>query len=99
MESELWTSDSNIVQSFNSEKRELFISHIFEAFRQGSEGIYSDTMLLSKPWGIDFTSMTVPIVLWYGESDTLPRRKPTKMHGLPGNRETSRRLTRVRRGI
>lgn len=57
---------------------EVFISHIKEAYRQGSGGAYSDTMLLSKPWGIDFNSITAPIFIWHGESDTLMPISPVK---------------------
>ena len=57
---------------------EAFISHIREAYRQGSEGAYSDTVLISKSWGIDFKSITAPIFLWHGESDTLTPVSPAK---------------------
>lgn len=56
----------------------VFIAHIYEAYRQGSDGAYSDTVLLSKPWGIDFKSITAPIFMWHGEADTLMPITPVK---------------------
>ncbi|NUR87140.1 MAG: alpha/beta hydrolase, partial [Nonomuraea sp.] len=40
-----------------------------EAFAQGPEGYARDTVLAMGPWGIDLSSITVPVDVWYGEED------------------------------
>jgi len=57
-------------------KLDMFISHIREAYAQGSKGVYSDTILLTKPWDIKFEDIQVPIYMWHGKSDTLMPIEP-----------------------
>jgi len=57
---------------------ETLISHIKEAYRQGAEGVYRDSVLLAKPWQIDFQSIKPPIMLWHGEADTLMPVTPAR---------------------
>jgi len=59
------------------------IEHIREAYRQGYSAHYFDTLLVSRPWGIDYTRIESPIFMWHGVSDTLmpihPARKFAEM--------------------
>lgn len=55
-----------------------FIEHIREAYRQGSSAAYTDTLLVSRPWGINYSGITSPIFMWHGESDTLMPIYPAK---------------------
>lgn len=41
-----------------------------EAYRQGGDGAYRDLLLVSRPWHLDFTNLTVPVFLWHGVADT-----------------------------
>lgn len=42
-----------------------------EAFRQGSDGVYRDMLLVSHAWGLDIETNTVPVFLWHGTADTM----------------------------
>lgn len=55
-----------------------FLDQASEAYRQGSDGAYIDTILLYRPWNIDYTKIKTPVYLWHGESDTLTRVDPVK---------------------
>lgn len=79
IKSQLCSWDQEVLEQLKHKKvMNVFISHVREAYRQGMEGAYSDTVLLSKPWGIDFKSITAPIFMWHGESDTLMPISPAK---------------------
>ncbi|MEV7783228.1 alpha/beta hydrolase [Kitasatospora sp. NPDC088351] len=64
------------------------------AFAQGPAGYARDTALAMGRWGIDFSAVTVPVDVWYGELDTthspdqgatLSSRLPTATrHTVPG---------------
>lgn len=41
-----------------------------EGFRQGAAGYARDTVLAMGHWGIDLSSVTVPVDVWYGAEDT-----------------------------
>lgn len=55
-----------------------FVDHICEAYKQGSTAAYTDTYLVTRPWGIDFSGINSPIFMWHGESDTLVPIYPAK---------------------
>jgi len=57
---------------------EGLVNHIREAYRQGYSAHYSDLLLVSRPWGIDYTRIKSPIFMWHGESDTLMPIHPAK---------------------
>jgi len=42
-----------------------------EAFRHGVDGWVDDSLAFAKPWGFDLASISVPVRLVYGKSDTL----------------------------
>lgn len=50
--------------------REAFLAGYAEAFRQGSWGVAQDLRLLTRPWGFDLGSITVPTSVHHGEADT-----------------------------
>jgi pimeloyl-ACP methyl ester carboxylesterase len=65
-----------------------------EAFAQGPGGYARDTVLAMGRWGIDLSTITTPVDLWYGEKDvshspdqgaSLARRIPGAVrHIVPG---------------
>lgn len=60
--------DRRIVANQN---REDLLSHLSEAFRQGVDGTYFDTLLVARPWGLDLDRISVPVFMWHGTADTL----------------------------
>jgi pimeloyl-ACP methyl ester carboxylesterase len=50
--------------------REAFLAGYAEAFRQGSWGVAQDLRVLTRPWGFDLGSITVPTSICQGEADT-----------------------------
>ena len=49
----------------------IFAANFHEAFRQGSEGVVHENILLNLPWGFSLSKITskVPVYLWHGELD------------------------------
>ncbi len=87
LESQLCQWDRNTLNELKANgKIEIFLAHIREAYRNGYFGAYSDMLLLAKPWKIDFQSLSVPIIMWHGEADTLMPITPAKAFSkiLPG---------------
>jgi pimeloyl-ACP methyl ester carboxylesterase len=41
-----------------------------EAFRRGSWGVGQDLRVLTRPWGFDLGSITVPTSIHHGDADT-----------------------------
>lgn len=71
--------DRRIIENPNGKGREKeLMLHLEEAFRQGSEGVYRDTLLVSRSWQLDPSKVTVPVIMWHGESDTLVPIAPAK---------------------
>jgi pimeloyl-ACP methyl ester carboxylesterase len=53
--------------------RESFLTCYVEAFRRGSWGVAQDLRLLTRPWGFDLESITVPTSIHHGDADaTVP---------------------------
>ncbi len=72
MESQLCQWDKKVLHKIKADgKMDIFISHIREAYRKGYIGGYSDLLLLTKPWKVDFQFLSVPIIMWHGKADTL----------------------------
>lgn len=72
IEAQLCEWDKRVLNHLrNNGQVEVFIAHLQEAYRQGIEGAYSDTMLLSQPWGIDYQRISAPVFMWHGQADTL----------------------------
>ena len=79
LKSQLCEWDVKVMEAMES-KGQLkgFIEHIREAYKQGSSAAYIDTLLVSRPWGIDFSGIKSPIFMWHGQSDTLVPIYPAK---------------------
>lgn len=57
---------------------DLFLRELGEAFRQGHGGVLADFLLAARPWGFDYAKLTMPILLWHGEADTLVPVEPVR---------------------
>jgi pimeloyl-ACP methyl ester carboxylesterase len=54
------------------ERREVqavLMDSLREAFRQGPEGWFDDSWVLSNDWGFDLGDVRLPVHMWYGELD------------------------------
>jgi pimeloyl-ACP methyl ester carboxylesterase len=84
--SQLCEWDRRTVEEGGDRTRDMLVLHFEEAFRQGAGGHYTDTLLVSRPWGLDFRKTTIPVFMWHGESDALvpigPARAFARM--IPG---------------
>ena len=71
--------DRRIIENPNGKGREEeLMQHLKEAFRQGSDATYRDTLLIARPWRLDLSKITVPVMMWHGEADTLMPIAPAK---------------------
>src|SRR5262245_1170959 len=61
---------SDIRALSNPEMRDSFLTSYLEAFRQGSWGVAQDLRVLTRPWGVQIGSITVPAVIHHGDADT-----------------------------
>jgi pimeloyl-ACP methyl ester carboxylesterase len=50
--------------------REAFLAGYAEAFRRGSWGVAQDLRVLTRPWGFELGSITVPASIHHGDADT-----------------------------
>ena len=50
--------------------RDAFLVGYAEAFRCGSRGVAQDLRVLTRPWGFQLGSITVPTSIHYGDADT-----------------------------
>jgi pimeloyl-ACP methyl ester carboxylesterase len=50
--------------------REAFLAGYAEAFRRGSRGVAQDLRMLTRPWGFELGSITVPASIHHGDADT-----------------------------
>lgn len=55
----------------NEKLRQNLRRSMRNSFRQGSAGLAMDLRLMTQDWGIDFSSLKMPIRLWHGELDTI----------------------------
>ncbi|MGD8828332.1 MAG: alpha/beta hydrolase [Gammaproteobacteria bacterium] len=42
-----------------------------EAYRQGGDGVYRDIRLVGRDWGLNLSTLRVPVFLWHGIEDDL----------------------------
>ena len=47
------------------------IEDVLESLKQGGDGARSDMMIFSRPWDVEYESITAPAVLWQGTADTI----------------------------
>lgn len=66
--------------------REAFLAGYGEAFRQGSRGVAQDLRVLTRPWGFEPGSITVPASIHHGDADTTvpPRHARLFAAAIPG---------------
>jgi pimeloyl-ACP methyl ester carboxylesterase len=68
--------------------RESFLASYVEAFRHGSGGVAQDLRVLTRPWGFDLGSITVPALIRHGDADlTVPVQHARRYaDAIPGAR-------------
>ncbi len=66
--------------------RDAFVTSYAEAFRRGSRGVAQDLRLLTRPWGFQLGSITVPTSIHHGDADTTvpPRHARLYAEAIPG---------------
>jgi pimeloyl-ACP methyl ester carboxylesterase len=66
--------------------REAFLAGYTEAFRRGSRGVAQDLRVLTRPWGFELGSITVPASIYHGDADTTvpPRHARLYAEAIPG---------------
>jgi pimeloyl-ACP methyl ester carboxylesterase len=57
---------------------EAFLKELGEAFRQGHQWVTTDFLLVARPWKLDFARLTMPVLVWHGEADTLVPVDPVR---------------------
>lgn len=62
-------SDQNVLKQPGA--MDIFIKMSAECFRQGTEGLVIDALLLYKKWEFDVTHIKRPVHFWQGLADTL----------------------------
>jgi len=72
----------------NPEMRDSFLTSYLEAFRQGSWGVAQDLRVLTRPWGVQIGSITVPAVIHHGDADTTVPIQHARLYAaaIPGAR-------------
>jgi pimeloyl-ACP methyl ester carboxylesterase len=68
--------------------REAFLTSYVEAFRRGSWGVAQDLRVLTRPWGFELGSITVPTAIHHGDADTTvpPQHARLLAEVIPGAR-------------
>lgn len=66
--------------------RDPFLASYLEAFRRGDGGVAQDLRVLTRPWGFDLGSITVPTLIHHGEADTTvpPQHARLLAEAIPG---------------
>ncbi len=66
--------------------REAFLAGYAEAFRRGSRGVAQDLRVLTRPWGFQLGSITVPASIHHGDADTTipPQHARLYAEAIPG---------------
>jgi pimeloyl-ACP methyl ester carboxylesterase len=54
------------------DRKEGLATQMQEAYRQGVEGVYHDSLLIMRrPWGLNLDKIAVPVFMWHGIEDRL----------------------------
>ncbi len=66
--------------------RDAFLVSYAEAFRRGSRGVAQDLRVLTRPWGFQLGSITVPTSIHHGDADMTvpPRHARLYAEAIPG---------------
>ena len=67
LQAELPDSDRRVVADHGI--RSMLVRNYAEAVRASAYGWIDDALAFSSPWGFDPATVTVPVLLWHGESD------------------------------
>jgi pimeloyl-ACP methyl ester carboxylesterase len=67
LQAELPASDRRVVADHGI--RAMLVRNYAEAVRTSAYGWIDDALAFCSPWGFDPAAVTVPVVLWHGESD------------------------------
>ncbi len=68
---QLCEADQTILTEAKKKAYPVFVDHLMEAFRNGTEGHVADIRNIARPWAIPFTAIQCPVYLWHGIDDTL----------------------------
>jgi pimeloyl-ACP methyl ester carboxylesterase len=73
MLSKMNKGDKHVTESQNNKSRkEGLTMQLQEAYRQGVEGVYQDSLLIMRrSWDLNFDKITVPVFMWHGIEDKL----------------------------
>ncbi|HET7036395.1 MAG TPA: alpha/beta hydrolase [Thermomicrobiaceae bacterium] len=65
--------------------RTMLVANLLAAWRQGSDGLYQDTLAVARPWGFQPGEVGPPVHLWQGEDDAevLPAMAHELVAALP----------------
>jgi pimeloyl-ACP methyl ester carboxylesterase len=84
--SQLCEWDKRVIEESTEHTGDVLMLHFQEAFRQGGDPHYVESLLVARPWGFAYTKIEVPVFLWHGECDNLvpiaPARELAKL--IPG---------------
>jgi pimeloyl-ACP methyl ester carboxylesterase len=71
--SKLDKGDKSTTEKQNGKnKKEGLAMQLQEAYRQGAEGVYRDSLLIMRrSWGLELDEIVVPIFMWHGIEDKL----------------------------
>ena len=47
------------------------MAHLMGAFKNRVDGAVEEIVLLSKPWGFEFSNINIPVHIWHGEDDRM----------------------------
>ena len=47
----------------------VFVQSIQEGYRQGWRGVALDDVIINRDWGIDLSTINVPVDIWHGDAD------------------------------
>jgi pimeloyl-ACP methyl ester carboxylesterase len=66
--------------------REMLDASLREGCGNGVDGYVDDDLAITRPWGFDVSAITVPVAVWYGETDTLvpPQHGRWLAQAIPG---------------
>ncbi len=79
-------SDADMAVMSRRGVREMLDESLREGCGESVDGYVDDDLAITQPWGFDVTAITVPVAVWYGETDTLvpPQHGRWLARAIPG---------------
>ena len=75
---------------YASQNLEIFVGSIREGFRQGSQGVAHDDILVNGDWGFDLQGVKPRIDIWHGNADVnVPIHAGEYLSNVLPNRRTT----------